>query len=57
MIMQVLLDSEGIDAWDQVCMSDYMLLTTAGKLPAEFDVCPADRAIQHPDLFLGCSSV
>ena len=57
MIMQVLLDSEGIDAWDQVCMFDGMLLTAVGKFPAEFDVCPADRAIQHPDLFLGCPSV
>jgi hypothetical protein len=55
--MQVLLDSEGIDAWDQVCMSICMLLTTAGKPPAEFDFCPADRAVQHTDLFLGCPSV
>ena len=57
MIMQVLLDSEGIDAWDQVCMSDYMLLMTAGEFPAEFRFYPADRAVQHTDLFLGCPSV
>lgn len=58
--MQVLLDSEGIDAWDQVQICIQLILlcnnySYSGMLTA--DPCLADWTIQHSDFLLGCATV
>ena len=60
--MQVLLDSEGIDAWDQVRMRnlDLLVLHAFALLhTARVADCSrlADCTVQHSDFLSGCAAV